>query len=40
VDLKAGKPLPDSIVDKGFVLHKGNLQQESARVWGASVKKL
>jgi inositol transport system substrate-binding protein len=34
-DLKAGKAVPDIIVDKGFVIHQGNLSTESARMWGA-----
>jgi inositol transport system substrate-binding protein len=39
LDLKAGKNVPETIVDPGFVLHQGNLRTESARTWGASVKK-
>jgi ABC-type sugar transport system substrate-binding protein len=39
IDLKAGKQLPETIVDKGFVLHQGNLAAESSRMWGANVAK-
>ncbi|MGH9361567.1 MAG: sugar ABC transporter substrate-binding protein, partial [Thermoanaerobaculia bacterium] len=40
LDLKAGKTVPERIDDKGFVIHQGNLQQASARMWGANVRKL
>jgi ABC-type sugar transport system substrate-binding protein len=39
LDLRAGKQLPETIVDKGFVLHQGNLTAESSRMWGANVAK-
>jgi inositol transport system substrate-binding protein len=36
-DWKAGKPLPPQIVDKGFVIHAGNLKEMAPRMWGANV---
>jgi len=35
LDLKAGKEVPDRILDEGFVIHQGNLKEASARMWGA-----
>jgi inositol transport system substrate-binding protein len=35
LDLKAGKDVPDRILDKGFVIHQANLKEASARMWGA-----
>jgi ABC-type sugar transport system substrate-binding protein len=35
LDLKAGKDVPDRILDEGFVIHQGNLKEASARMWGA-----
>ncbi len=39
LDLKAGKPVADVIRDPGFVIHQGNLNEMSAKMWGAQVKK-
>ena len=39
LDMKAGKPVADRILDKGFVIHRGNLQEMSPRMWGAQVKR-
>ncbi len=39
VDLKAGKEVPPIIHDKGFVIHQGNLEEASKRMWGAQFKK-
>lgn len=39
LDLKAGKPVAEIIRDPGFVIHQGNLNEMSARMWGAQVKK-
>lgn len=39
LDLKAGKPVAEVIRDPGFVMHQGNLNEMSARMWGAQVKK-
>jgi ABC-type sugar transport system substrate-binding protein len=39
LDLKAGKPVPDVIRDPGFVIHQGNLNEMSAKMWGAQVMK-
>jgi ABC-type sugar transport system substrate-binding protein len=38
-DMKAGKELTENIVDKGFVIHRDNLQEMAPRMWGANVKK-
>lgn len=35
LDMKAGKTIPDKILDKGFVIHQGNLKEMAARMWGA-----
>ena len=39
LDLKAGKPVAEVIRDAGFVIHQGNLNEMSAKMWGAQVKK-
>jgi len=39
LDQKAGKQVPDTIQDPGFVIHQGNLKEKAARMWGAQVKK-
>lgn len=39
LDLKAGKDVPETILDAGFVIHRGNLQQEASRMWGARFKR-
>lgn len=39
LDLKAGKQVPDTILDKGFVIHRDNMATESRRMWGANVAK-
>lgn len=39
VDLRAGKPVPELILDQGFVIHQGNLAEMAPRMWGANVKK-
>lgn len=38
-DLRAGKPVPDVILDPGFVIHQGNLAGKSSQMWGARVAK-
>lgn len=38
-DLKAGKEVPSTILDKGFVIHQGNLKELTPRMWGAQVGK-
>jgi len=35
LDLKAGKDVPDRILDEGFVINQANLKEASARMWGA-----
>jgi ABC-type sugar transport system substrate-binding protein len=37
LDMKAGKEVPATILDKGFVIHVGNLKEAAARMWGARV---
>jgi inositol transport system substrate-binding protein len=39
LDMKAGKPVPEMILDKGFVIHRDNMATESRRMWGANVNK-
>jgi ABC-type sugar transport system substrate-binding protein len=39
VDLRAGKQLPETIRDPGFVIHQGNLKEKAAQMWGANAKK-
>jgi len=39
LDLKAGKTVADVIRDPGFVIHQGNLNELSGKMWGAQVKK-
>jgi inositol transport system substrate-binding protein len=39
LDARAGKPVPATIQDPGFVIHTGNLQEKAPRMWGAKVKK-
>lgn len=39
VDLRAGKPVAELILDPGFVIHQGNLTEKSPHMWGANVKK-
>lgn len=38
LDARAGKPVPPTILDPGFVIHAGNLQEKAARMWGARKK--
>jgi len=39
LDLKAGKSVPDVILDEGFVINQANLKEASARMWGARIRK-
>jgi ABC-type sugar transport system substrate-binding protein len=39
LDMRAGKPVPETIADTGFVIHQGNLKEKAARMWGAKVRK-
>ena len=39
LDLRAGKSLPGTILDPGFVISQANLQERAPRMWGAQVKK-
>ncbi len=39
VDLKAGKQVSETIVDKGFVIHRDNMKEMAPRMWGAGVGK-
>jgi ABC-type sugar transport system substrate-binding protein len=38
LDLRAGKQVPARILDKGFVIHQGNLKEAVKRMWGANVR--
>jgi ABC-type sugar transport system substrate-binding protein len=35
VDLRAGKNVPEMILDPGFVIHQGNLREKAPQMWGA-----
>lgn len=37
LDLRAGKTVPDLILDPGFVIHQGNLDEKSKEMWGAQI---
>jgi inositol transport system substrate-binding protein len=39
LDLKAGKTPPALIVDPGFVIHRGNMQEMAPKMWGAQLAK-
>jgi inositol transport system substrate-binding protein len=39
LDARAGKPVPATIQDPGFVIHAGNLAEKAPRMWGARGKK-
>lgn len=39
LDQLAKKEVPPMILDPGFVIHQGNLQEKKARMWGANVSK-
>ncbi|HEX7861973.1 MAG TPA: sugar ABC transporter substrate-binding protein [Verrucomicrobiae bacterium] len=39
LDMRAGKEVPEMILDPGFVIHQGNLKEKAQRMWGANVKK-
>jgi inositol transport system substrate-binding protein len=39
IDLRARKPVPETVLDPGFVIHQGNLRQEAPRMWGAGIRK-
>jgi inositol transport system substrate-binding protein len=38
-ELKAGKDVPATIKDPGFVIHQGNLSEQKAKMWGANAKR-
>jgi inositol transport system substrate-binding protein len=38
LDKRAGKPIEETIKDPGFVIHRENMKEKSARMWGAKVK--
>lgn len=37
LDRKAGKEVPKLIRDEGLVIHQGNLEEASSRMWGANI---
>jgi len=39
LDQLAKKDVPTMILDPGFVIHQGNLQEKKVRMWGANVSK-
>ncbi len=38
LDLRAAKPVGETIKDPGFVINQANLKEKSSRMWGANVK--
>jgi ABC-type sugar transport system substrate-binding protein len=36
VEMRAGKTTPASILDPGFVIHRNNMTEKSAEMWGAN----
>ena len=38
-DLRAGKAVPATIMDPGFVMHRDNLAEKAAQMWGANPAK-
>jgi len=38
-EMKAGKTLPALIQDPGFVIHRDNMKEKAAQMWGAQIKK-
>jgi inositol transport system substrate-binding protein len=36
LDLRAGESVPELVLDPGFVIHRGNLAEKAAQMWGAS----
>ena len=39
LDKRGGKPVPELILDPGFVIHRGNLTEMASRMWGVVVAK-
>ncbi len=39
LDKLEGKPVPETILDPGFVIQQANLKEMTPRMWGANVKK-
>jgi inositol transport system substrate-binding protein len=39
LDLRAGKEVPEKILDPGLVIQQENLKEAAARMWGAKAKK-
>ena len=39
LEARAGKPVPATILDPGFVIHAGNLEEKAPRMWGAQIRK-
>jgi ABC-type sugar transport system substrate-binding protein len=39
LDARAGKTVPATIKDPGFVIHQGNLDEKAPRMWGANLAK-
>jgi inositol transport system substrate-binding protein len=37
LEMRDGKPVPERILDEGFVIHQGNLKEMTPRMWGAHV---
>jgi inositol transport system substrate-binding protein len=39
LDLKAGKAVPEKILDPGFVIHQANLKEMAPKMWGSKTRK-
>jgi ABC-type sugar transport system substrate-binding protein len=39
VDMKGGRTPPALIKDRGFVIHRGNMNEKSAQMWGAQIRR-
>jgi len=37
LDMRAGKNVPKTIPDPGFVIHQGNLEKKNQQMWGAQI---
>ncbi len=39
LDARAGKAVPETVLDPGFVIHRANLKEKAPRMWGANVRR-
>lgn len=38
LDQRAGQAVPATVLDPGFVIHRGNLEEKAPKMWGANVR--